>query len=130
MLALAITRTPFSVSSGIGFLALFQVISSTNRGGLHLLRKRARLAGRIIDAARRGGAVETQADHDDGSRAALGLLPAISTSVGSVLASVCAGDPWQAVLRLLISVLLMPVLYAIAKEDDHLEVWFSVRSHR
>ena len=65
------------------------------------------------------------ADHDDGLVAALGLLPAaLATGVGTD-----SQRPFALVIvsglfsRLLISVFLMPALYAlVARPDDRLEV--------
>jgi len=79
----------------------------------------------IIDATRRAALLRLRPIMMTALVAALGLLPAaLSTSVGSdsqrPFALVIVGGLFS---RLLISVLLMPVLYAmVAKEDDHLEV--------
>jgi cobalt-zinc-cadmium resistance protein CzcA len=125
LLALAITRTPFSVSSGIGFLALFGVSVQTAVVYISYANE-LRLAGDgIIDATRRAALLRLRPIMMTALVAALGLLPAaLSTSVGSdsqrPFALVIVGGLFS---RLLISVLLMPVLYAmVAKEDDHLEV--------
>jgi heavy metal efflux system protein len=125
LLALAITRTPFSVSSGIGFLALFGVSVQTAVVYISYANE-LRLAGAgIIDATRRAALLRLRPIMMTALVAALGLLPAaLSTSVGSdsqrPFALVIVGGLFS---RLLISVLLMPVLYAmVAKEDDHLEV--------
>ena len=70
--------------------------------------------------------VAVATDHDDPLVAALGLLPAaFSTGVGSdtqkPFALVIVGGLFS---RLLISVFLMPVLYAMfARDGDHLEVY-------
>jgi heavy metal efflux system protein len=125
LLALAITRTPFSVSSGIGFLALFGVSVQTAVVYISYANE-LRLAGAgIVDATRRAALLRLRPIMMTALVAALGLLPAaLSTSVGSdsqrPFALVIVGGLFS---RLLISVLLMPVLYAmVAKEDDHLEV--------
>jgi heavy metal efflux system protein len=125
LLALAITRTPFSVSSGIGFLALFGVSVQTAVVYISYANE-LRLAGDgIVDATRRAALLRLRPIMMTALVAALGLLPAaLSTSVGSdsqrPFALVIVGGLFS---RLLISVLLMPVLYAmVAKEDDHLEV--------
>jgi cobalt-zinc-cadmium resistance protein CzcA len=125
LLALAITRTPFSVSSGIGFLALFGVSVQTAVVYISYANE-LRLAGDgIIDATRRAALLRLRPIMMTALVAALGLLPAaLSTSVGSdsqrPFALVIVGGLFS---RLLISVLLMPVLYVmVAKEDDHLEV--------
>jgi len=125
LLALAITRTPFSVSSGIGFLALFGVSVQTAVVYISYANE-LRLAGAgIVDATRRAALLRLKPIMMTALVAALGLLPAaLSTSVGSdsqrPFALVIVGGLFS---RLLISVLLMPVLYImVAKEDDHLEV--------
>jgi cobalt-zinc-cadmium resistance protein CzcA len=125
LLALAITGTPFSVSSGIGFLALFGVSVQTAVVYISYANE-LRLAGDgIVDATRRAALLRLRPIMMTALVAALGLLPAaLSTSVGSdsqrPFALVIVGGLFS---RLLISVLLMPVLYAmVAKEDDHLEV--------
>ena len=125
LLALAITRTPFSVSSGIGFLALFGVSVQTAVVYISYANE-LRLAGAgIVDATRRAALLRLRPIMMTALVAALGLLPAaLSNSVGSdsqrPFALVIVGGLFS---RLLISVLLMPVLYAmVAKEDDHLEV--------
>jgi len=125
LLALAITRTPFSVSSGIGFLALFGVSVQTAVVYISYANE-LRLAGAgILDATRRAALLRLRPIMMTALVAALGLLPAaLSNSVGSdsqrPFALVIVGGLFS---RLLISVLLMPVLYAmVAKEDDHLEV--------
>jgi len=125
LLALAITRTPFSVSSGIGFLALFGVSVQTAVVYISYANE-LRLAGAgIVDATRKAALLRLKPIMMTALVAALGLLPAaLSTSVGSdsqrPFALVIVGGLFS---RLLISVLLMPVLYImVAKEDDHLEV--------
>ena len=125
LLALAITRTPFSVSSGIGFLALFGVSVQTAVVYISYANE-LRLAGDgIVDATRRAALLRLKPIMMTALVAALGLLPAaLSSGVGSdsqrPFALVIVGGLFS---RLLISVLLMPVLYAmVAKEDDHLEV--------
>jgi len=125
LLALAITRTPFSVSSGIGFLALFGVSVQTAVVYISYANE-LRLAGDgIVDATRRAALLRLRPIMMTALVAALGLLPAaLSSGVGSdsqrPFALVIVGGLFS---RLLISVLLMPVLYAmVAREDDHLEV--------
>ena len=124
-LALALTGTPFSVSSGIGFLALFGV--SVQTAVVYISH---------ANELRQDGVAITRAVHEAAVNrlrpimmtalvAALGLLPAaVSTGVGSdsqrPFAMVIVGGIFS---RLLISVFLMPVLYAdVAKEGDRLEV--------
>ncbi len=124
-LALALTGTPFSVSSGIGFLALFGVSVQTAVVYISYVNE-LRLAGLDIAAAVRQAALHRlRPIMMTALVAALGLLPAaLSTGVGSdsqkPFALVIVGGLFS---RLLISVFLMPVLYAqTAREGDRLEV--------
>jgi cobalt-zinc-cadmium resistance protein CzcA len=125
IVALWLTHTPFSVSSGIGFLALFGVsvqtavvyISYVNelRGGGMEFRK----------AIRDGAILRLRPIMMTALVAALGLLPAaMATGVGTD-----SQRPFALVIvsglfsRLLISVLLMPALYLlVARPTDRLEV--------
>jgi heavy metal efflux system protein len=125
VLALAITHTPLSVSSGIGFLALFGVSVQTAVVYISYANE-LRLAGaNIVDATRSAALLRLRPIMMTALVAAFGLLPAaLSTSVGSdsqrPFALVIVGGLFS---RLLISVLLMPVLYVlVARSDDHLEV--------
>jgi heavy metal efflux system protein len=125
VLALAITNTPFSVSSGIGFLALFGVSVQTAVVYISYANE-LRLGGAgIVEATRSAALLRLRPIMMTALVAALGLLPAaLSKSVGSdsqrPFALVIVGGLFS---RLLISVLLMPVLYAmVARSDDHLEV--------
>ena len=125
LLTLALTGTPFSVSSGIGFLALFGVSVQTAVVYISYANE-LRLSGRsIADAVREAAVYRLRPIMMTALVAALGLLPAaLSTGVGSdsqrPFALVIVGGLFS---RLLISVLLMPVLYAgVAREGDRLEV--------
>ena len=123
----------FPVGSRIWRLLLLAVLISGLAVSGHAEQTRSadngnelRLAGDgIIDAPRRAALLRLRPIMMTALVAALGLLPAaLSTSVGSdsqrPFALVIVGGLFS---RLLISVLLMPVLYAmVAKEDDHLEV--------
>ncbi|HZE09373.1 MAG TPA: CusA/CzcA family heavy metal efflux RND transporter, partial [Gemmatimonadaceae bacterium] len=125
VLALALTGTPFSVSSGIGFLALFGVSVQTAVVYISYANE-LRLGGASIrDATRSAALLRFRPIMMTALVAALGLLPAaLSTAVGSdsqrPFALVIVGGLFS---RLIIGVLLMPVLYImIARQDDHLEV--------
>lgn len=125
LLALALTRTPLSVSSGIGFLALFGVSVQTAVVYISYANE-LRIGGLgMLDAARSAALLRLRPIMMTALVAALGLLPAaLSTSVGSdsqrPFALVIVGGLFS---RLLISVFLMPVLYAmVARTDDHLLV--------
>ena len=125
LLALRLTGTPFSVSSGIGFLALFGVSVQTAVVYISYANE-LRLSGRgIAEATREAALLRLRPIMMTALVAALGLLPAaMSTGVGSdsqrPFALVIVGGLFS---RLLISVFLMPALYAIvARPGDRLEV--------
>jgi heavy metal efflux system protein len=125
LLAMLITDTPFSVSSMIGFLALFGVSVQTAVVYISYANE-LRLGGfSITDATRTAALLRLRPIMMTALVAALGLLPAaLSTGVGSdtqkPFALVIVGGLFS---RLLISVFLMPVLYAmVARTGDHLEV--------
>ncbi len=125
LLALAATGTPLSVSSGIGFLALFGVSVQTAVVYISYVNE-LRLQGMAVEGAVREAASQRlRPIMMTALVAALGLLPAaFSTGVGSdsqkPFALVIVGGLFS---RLLISVFLMPVLYAgTATAGDRLEV--------
>jgi heavy metal efflux system protein len=125
LLAMWITNTPFSVSSMIGFLALFGVSAQTAVVYISYANE-LRLEGfGITEATRTAALLRLRPIMMTALVAAFGLLPAaLSTGVGSdtqkPFALVIVGGLFS---RLLISVFLMPVLYAMAaREGDHLEV--------
>ena len=125
ILMLWITKTPFSVSSGIGFLALFGVSVQTAVVFISYANELRQQGRTIRDATREAALLRLRPILMTGLVAALGLLPAaFSTGVGSdsqrPFALVIVGGLFS---RLLISVFLMPVLYvAVAREGDELEV--------
>jgi len=125
LVAMLVTNTPFSVSSMIGFLALFGVSVQTAVVYISYANE-LRLEGfGIVEATRTAALLRLRPIMMTALVAALGLLPAaLSTGVGSdtqkPFALVIVGGLFS---RLLISVFLMPVLYAMfARDDDHLEV--------
>jgi heavy metal efflux system protein len=125
VLALTITHTPVSVSSGIGFLALFGVSVQTAVVYISYANE-LRLEGRpIAQAAREAALLRLRPIMMTALVAALGLLPAaIATGVGTdsqrPFALVIVGGLFS---RLLISIFLMPVLYElVARDGDHLAV--------
>jgi cobalt-zinc-cadmium resistance protein CzcA len=125
LLAMLITDTPFSVSSMIGFLALFGVSVQTAVVYISYANE-LRLEGfAIAEATKTAAMLRLRPIMMTALVAAFGLLPAaLSTGVGSdtqkPFALVIVGGLFS---RLLISVFLMPVLYAMAARDgDHLEV--------
>ncbi|MDQ2930194.1 MAG: efflux RND transporter permease subunit, partial [Gemmatimonadota bacterium] len=125
ILALKLTGTPFSVSSGIGFLALFGVSVQTAVVYISYVNE-LRIEGRpIAEATRVAAMLRLRPIMMTALVAAFGLLPAaLSTGVGSdsqrPFAIVIVGGLFS---RLLISILLMPALYGVvAREGDRLEV--------
>ncbi len=125
MIALVVTGTHFSVSSAIGFLALFGVSVQTAVVYISCANE-LRLAGsNIVDATRSAALLRLRPIMMTALVAAFGLLPAaLATGVGTdsqrPFALVIIGGLFS---RLLISVFLMPVLYEmVAREGDHLEV--------
>jgi cobalt-zinc-cadmium resistance protein CzcA len=125
IVALWIADTPFSVSSGVGFLALFGVSVLTAVVYISYVNE-LRLGGTPINEAIRTGAIlRLRPIMMTALVAALGLLPAaLATGVGTD-----SQRPFALVIvagllaRLLISVFLMPVLYAlVARPADRLEV--------
>jgi cobalt-zinc-cadmium resistance protein CzcA len=125
IVALWLTGTPFSVSSGIGFLALFGVSVQTALVYISYVNE-LRSAGTPLAAAIREGAIlRLRPIMMTALVAALGLLPvALATGVGTD-----TQRPFALVIvsglftRLLISIFLMPALYAlVARPGDRLEV--------
>ncbi len=125
LLALKLTGTPFSVSSGIGFIALFGVSVQTAVIYISYANELRRDGLGIADATREAAILRLRPIMMTALVAALGLLPAaLSTGIGSdtqrPFALVIVGGLFS---RLLISVFLMPALYAIvAGRKDGLEV--------
>ena len=125
ILALWLTGTPFSVSSGIGFLALFGVSVQTAVVYISYVNELRRDGIPLAAAVREGAILRLRPITMTALVAALGLAPAaLATGVGTD-----SQRPFALVIvsglftRLLISVFLMPVLYAlVARPDDRLEV--------
>ena len=125
IVALWITGTPFSVSSGIGFLALFGVSVQTAVVYISYVNELRRGGTNLAEAIREGAILRLRPIMMTALVAALGLLPvALATGVGTD-----SQRPFALVIvsglftRLLISIFLMPALYAlVARPDDRLEV--------
>jgi heavy metal efflux system protein len=125
IVALWLTGTPFSVSSGIGFLALFGVSVQTAVVYISYVNELRRDGTPLAEAIRHGAILRLRPIMMTALVAALGLLPvAIATGVGTD-----TQRPFALVIvsglftRLLISVYLMPALYSIvARPGDRLEV--------
>lgn len=137
-LALFLTGTNFSVSSAVGFLALFGVSVETGVIMIEFINqlraKRANIEAtgheRIVEAAVEGSVQRLRPVMMTMLVATLGLLPAaMSHAIGSdsqrPFAIVIVGG---LIANLIIGVFLMPCLYVwMAREDDHLpDVDFSV----
>lgn len=125
ILALWLTGTPFSVSSGIGFLALFGVSVQTALVYISYVNE-LRIAGMpSAEAVREAAILRLRPIMMTALVAALGLLPAaLATGVGTD-----TQRPFALVIVsglfacLMIIVFLMPVLYSIvSRTDDRLEV--------
>lgn len=125
IVALWLSDTPFSVSSGIGFLALFGVSVQTAVVYISYVNELRRGGVGIATAVREGAILRLRPIMMTALVAALGLLPAaLATGVGTdtqrPFALVIVGGMFS---RLLISIFLMPVLYAlVARSGDRLEV--------
>ena len=125
LVALWLTGTPFSVSSGIGFLALFGVSVQTAVVYISYVNELRRNGTPLAEAIREGAILRLRPIMMTALVAALGLLPAaMATGVGTD-----TQRPFALVIvsglftRLLISVFLMPALYAVvARPQDRLEV--------
>ena len=125
IVALWLSGTPFSVSSGVGFLALFGVSVQTAVVYISYVNELRRGGVGIATAVREGAILRLRPIMMTALVAALGLLPAaLATGVGTdtqrPFALVIVGGMFS---RLLISIFLMPVLYAlVARSGDRLEV--------
>ena len=125
ILVLLLTGTPFSVSSGIGFLALFGVSVQTAVVYISYVNELRGDGMPLTEAIRHGAILRLRPIMMTALVAALGLLPAaLATGIGTD-----TQKPFALVIvsglftRLLISVFLMPVLYAlVARPNDRLEV--------
>jgi cobalt-zinc-cadmium resistance protein CzcA len=125
IVALWITDTPFSVSSGIGFLALFGVSVQTAVVYISYVNELRRNGTALAEAIRHAAILRLRPIMMTALVAALGLLPvALATGVGTD-----SQRPFALVIvsglftRLLISIFLMPALYSlVARPGDRLEV--------
>ncbi|MDE1985093.1 MAG: efflux RND transporter permease subunit [Alphaproteobacteria bacterium] len=125
IVALWVTGTPFSVSSGVGFLALFGVSVLTAVVYISYVNELRRSGAPLAEAIRQGAILRLRPIMMTALVASLGLLPAaLATGVGTdsqrPFALVIVGG---LLTRLLISIFLMPALYAlVARSGDRLEV--------
>jgi len=114
IVALWISGTPFSASSGIGFLALFGVSVQTAIVYISYVNELRRDGAPLAESIRQGAILRLRPIMMTALVAALGLLPvALATGVGTD-----TQRPFALVIvsglftRLLISIFLMPVLYS------------------
>jgi heavy metal efflux system protein len=125
VLALLFTHTNFSISSGLGFLALFGVSVQTGVIMLDYINQLRARGHAIVDAAIEGAVVRLRPVMMTMLVAALGLLPAaLSHGIGSdsqrPFAVVIVGG---LVGALALSIFLLPTLYVwFAREHDRLPV--------
>jgi cobalt-zinc-cadmium resistance protein CzcA len=123
LLALLVTHTNFSVSSGVGFLALFGVSVQTGVIMLEYINQRRARGHSIEDAAVEGAVLRLRPIMMTMLVATLGLLPAaMSHEIGSdsqrPFAIVIVGGLISA---LVMSIILLPTLYVwMAREGDTL----------
>jgi heavy metal efflux system protein len=125
IVALWLTGTPFSVSSGIGFLALFGVSVQTAVVYISYVNELRHRGTPLAEAIREGAILRLRPIMMTALVAAMGLLPvALATGVGTD-----SQRPFALVIvsglftRLLISVFLMPALYTlVARPGDRLAV--------
>jgi cobalt-zinc-cadmium resistance protein CzcA len=123
LLALLATHTNFSVSSGVGFLALFGVSVQTGVIMLEYINQRRARGHSIVDAVVEGAVLRLRPIMMTMLVATLGLLPAaLSHEIGSdsqrPFAIVIVGGLLSA---LVMSIVLLPTLYVwMASEGDTL----------
>ncbi len=114
ILALHITQTNFSISAGIGFIALFGVCIQNGVILITEFRKNLENKMRIDEAVRKGVQVRIRPVVMTALMAAIGLLPAaLSTGIGSEtqkpLAIVVIGG---LITSTILTLLILPVMYA------------------
>jgi heavy metal efflux system protein len=123
LLALYFTGTNFSVSSGIGFLALFGVSVQTGVIMLEYINQLRAKGHSIVDAAVEGAVLRLRPIMMTSLVATFGLVPAaLSHEIGSdsqrPFAVVIVGG---LVAALVLSIIIMPTLYVwIARDGDKL----------
>jgi cobalt-zinc-cadmium resistance protein CzcA len=121
LLALVITHTNFSVSSGVGFLALFGVSVQTGVIMLEYINQRRARGASIEDSAVEGAVLRLRPIMMTMLVATLGLLPAaLSHDIGSdsqrPFAIVIVGG---LISDLAMSIFLLPTLYVwMARDHD------------
>ena len=132
LLVLLITHTNFSVSSEVGFLALFGVSVQTGVIMLEYINQLRARGNSIEDAATEGAVLRLRPIMMTMLVATLGLLPAaLSHGIGSdtqrPFATVIVGG---LIADLLMSIFLLPTLYVwMAREDDVLPAAETANDH-
>jgi len=125
MIALLVTGTNFSVSSGVGFLALFGVSVQTGVIMLEYINQLRARGNSVVDSAIEGAVLRLRPIMMTMLVACFGLVPAaLSHAIGSdsqrPFAIVIVGG---LVAALLMSLILLPTLYVlIAREGDKLPI--------
>jgi cobalt-zinc-cadmium resistance protein CzcA len=119
LLALLITHTHFSVSSGVGFLALFGVAVQTGVIMLEYINQLRARGHSILDAAVEGSVLRLRPIMMTMLVASVGLMPAaVSRGIGSdsqrPFAIVIVGG---LIAALILGVYLLPTLYAWTAND-------------
>src|SRR6516225_7927683 len=119
LLALLVTGTHFSVSSGVGFLALFGVSVQTGVIMLEYINQLRARGHSVIDAAVEGAVLRLRPIMMTTLVATLGLLPAAtSTAIGSdsqrPFAIVIVGG---LMVAMLMNIFLLPTLYVWSARD-------------
>jgi cobalt-zinc-cadmium resistance protein CzcA len=123
MLALLLTHTHFSVSSGVGFLALFGVSVQTGVILLEYINQLRAQGMSVVEAAVEGAVLRLRPIMMTSLVATLGLIPAATShGIGSdsqrPFAIVIVGG---LIAGLCMSIFLLPTLYVwVAREDDTL----------
>ncbi|MGC2331309.1 MAG: CusA/CzcA family heavy metal efflux RND transporter [Candidatus Acidiferrales bacterium] len=123
LMALLVTGTHFSVSTGVGFLALFGVSVQTGVIMLEYINQLRVLGRSVVDAAVEGSVLRLRPIMMTMLVATLGLLPAATShAIGSdsqrPFAIVIVGG---LMVNLAMSIFLLPTLYVwIAREGDRL----------
>ena len=123
LLALLLTDTHFSVSSGVGFLALFGVSVQTGVIMLEYINQLRARGHSIVDAAVEGAVLRLRPIMMTSLVATFGLVPAaMSHAIGSdsqrPFAIVIVGG---LIAALLLSIILLPTLYVwVARDGDKL----------
>jgi cobalt-zinc-cadmium resistance protein CzcA len=121
LLALLLTHTHMSVSSGVGFLALFGVCVQTGVIMLEYINQLRARGNTVIDAAVEGAVLRLRPIMMTTLVATLGLLPAaLSRGIGSdsqrPFAIVIVGG---LMLAMLMNIFLLPTLYVwVARNTD------------